>query len=230
MRHAYGEKSVKIIALVRAPLARLRAAFAHYAHYAKAFGEGEDGFDAFVRRRVSAVRGGRKAEKRVPRRECLANVFGANGVRVSLRGARPRSREGVLSLRPAHQDHVRDVRARVGRGALARRTCRQAFPQTLNRATHFLGLHVGATDDVIQRMDACDGNERLRPRRGRDSGDARFRGGRRYARGARASASTRFSSPRRRSSPSCSATATRPLRGRRGGEGRRQKWVLRYSA
>ena len=48
MRHAYGDKSVKIIALVRAPLARLRAAFAHYAHYAKAFGEGEDGFDAFV--------------------------------------------------------------------------------------------------------------------------------------------------------------------------------------
>lgn len=48
MRAAYGNQSVKIIAVVRSPLARLRTAFHHYPHYGKEFGTGESGFDKFI--------------------------------------------------------------------------------------------------------------------------------------------------------------------------------------
>ena len=90
MRHAYGDKSVKIIALVRSPLARLRAAFAHYAHYAKEFGEGEDGFAAFVDVFVDAFERCETEEKKKKRNaRTFVRVRASNDVRVPLRGARP---------------------------------------------------------------------------------------------------------------------------------------------
>jgi hypothetical protein len=98
MRHAYGDKSVKIIALVRSPLARLRAAFAHYAHYAKEFGEGEGGFVKFVDFFIDKFERCETEEKeKRTKKETLPDdaighthvVHASNDVRVPLRGARP---------------------------------------------------------------------------------------------------------------------------------------------
>ena len=169
MRHAYGEKSVKIIALVRAPLARLRAAFAHYAHYAKAFGEGEDGFDAFVATFVDEFQ---RCEADARRRNESATRMSRERFRRE-RSARFTSRRSAPIARRCFITATSSSRPCTGRSRaggsrrLARRTCflrtEDAFSSSatvrkraLNRATHFLGLHVGATDDVIQRMDACD--------------------------------------------------------------------------
>jgi hypothetical protein len=43
MRAVYGDRTVKIIAVLREPTARLHAAFHNYEHYAKHFGAGADG-------------------------------------------------------------------------------------------------------------------------------------------------------------------------------------------
>ena len=48
MRAVYGEREVKIIAVLREPAARLHSAFWNYEHYRTRFGATEDGFDAFV--------------------------------------------------------------------------------------------------------------------------------------------------------------------------------------
>lgn len=49
LRAAYGNQSVKIVAVLRNPLARLKAAFRKYPHYAKEFGDGADGFAKFIK-------------------------------------------------------------------------------------------------------------------------------------------------------------------------------------
>ena len=43
MRAVYGDRTVKIIAVLREPTTRLHAAFHNYEHYAKHFGAGADG-------------------------------------------------------------------------------------------------------------------------------------------------------------------------------------------
>ena len=43
MRAVYGDRTVKIIAVLREPTARLHAAFHNYEHYGKHFGAGADG-------------------------------------------------------------------------------------------------------------------------------------------------------------------------------------------
>lgn len=170
MRHAYGEKSVKIIALVRAPLARLRAAFAHYAHYAKAFGEGEDGFDAFVATFVDEFqRCEADARRRNESRDAnVSRTFSARTECAFHFEALGPDREKVFYhcdqlIKTMYGTFARGwVEAFGAANVLFLRT-EDAFSSSatvrkraLNRATHFLGLHVGATDDVIQRMDACD--------------------------------------------------------------------------
>ena len=47
MRAVYGDRTVKIIAVLREPTARLHAAFHNYEHYAKHFGAGADGMVSF---------------------------------------------------------------------------------------------------------------------------------------------------------------------------------------
>ena len=48
------DRDVKIIAVLREPVARLHAAYSHYEHYAKRFGDGAAGFDEFVNLFVDA--------------------------------------------------------------------------------------------------------------------------------------------------------------------------------
>jgi hypothetical protein len=43
MRAVYGDRTVKIIAVLREPTARLHAAFHNYEHYGEHFGAGADG-------------------------------------------------------------------------------------------------------------------------------------------------------------------------------------------
>jgi hypothetical protein len=43
MRAVYGDRTVKIIAVLREPTARLHAAFHNYEHYGKHFGAGAAG-------------------------------------------------------------------------------------------------------------------------------------------------------------------------------------------
>jgi len=43
MRAVYGDRTVKIIAVLREPTTRLHAAFHNYEHYGKHFGAGADG-------------------------------------------------------------------------------------------------------------------------------------------------------------------------------------------
>jgi hypothetical protein len=168
MRHAYGEKSVKIIALVRAPLARLRAAFAHYAHYAKAFGEGEDGFDAFVATFVDEFR---RCEADAARKESrgsnVSRTFSARTECAFHFEALGPDREKVFYhcdqlIKTMYGTFARGwVEAFGAANVLFLRT-EDAFSasavirkRALNRAARFLGLRV-PTDDVVQRMDACD--------------------------------------------------------------------------
>ena len=54
MRAVYGDRDVKIIAVLREPVARLHAAYSHYEHYAERFGAGAAGFDEFVNLFVDA--------------------------------------------------------------------------------------------------------------------------------------------------------------------------------
>ena len=54
MRAVYGDRDVKIIAVLREPVARLHAAYSHYEHYARRFGAGASGFDEFVNLFVDA--------------------------------------------------------------------------------------------------------------------------------------------------------------------------------
>jgi hypothetical protein len=70
MRAAYGTQSVKIIALVRVPFARLRAAFYHYPQYQKEFGIGEDGFEAFLEMSVTEFEKCTRAAPGRTRAEC----------------------------------------------------------------------------------------------------------------------------------------------------------------
>ena len=48
MRAVYGDRTVKIIAVLREPTARLHAAFHNYEHYGKHFGAGADGKFLFL--------------------------------------------------------------------------------------------------------------------------------------------------------------------------------------
>ena len=54
MRAVYGDRDVKIIAVLREPVARLHAAAPHYEHYAERLGAGAAGFDEFVNLFVDA--------------------------------------------------------------------------------------------------------------------------------------------------------------------------------
>jgi N-acetylgalactosamine 4-sulfate 6-O-sulfotransferase len=171
MRHAYGDKSVKIIALVRAPLARLRAAFAHYAHYAKAFGEGEDGFDAFVATFVDEFRRCEAdvsaANEESTRRSNVSRTFSARTECAFHFEALGPDREKVFYhcdqlIKTMYGTFARGwVEAFGAANVLFLRT-EDAFSanatvrvRALRRATRFLGLEV-PTDDVFQRMDAMD--------------------------------------------------------------------------
>lgn len=167
MRHAYGEKAVKIIALVRSPLARLRAAFAHYAHYAERFGEGEAGFDAFVETFAEAFE---RCEKDALGRRRAANLKPAFSTRTECAFH-------FEALGPVHEkvfyhcdQLIKTMYGTFARGwveafgaanVLVLRT-EDAFSddaivrkRALNRAVRFLGLRV-PPDDVVARMDACD--------------------------------------------------------------------------
>ena len=171
MRHAYGDKSVKIIALVRAPLARLRAAFAHYAHYAKAFGEGEDGFDAFVATFVDEFQRCEAdvsaANEESTRRSNVSRTFSARTECAFHFEALGPDREKVFYhcdqlIKTMYGTFARGwVEAFGAANVLFLRT-EDAFSanatvrvRALRRATRFLGLEV-PTDDVFQRMDAMD--------------------------------------------------------------------------
>jgi hypothetical protein len=171
MRHAYGDKSVKIIALVRAPLARLRAAFAHYAHYAKAFGEGEDGFDAFVATFVDEFRRCEAdvsaANEESTRRSNVSRTFSARTECAFHFEALGPDREKVFYhcdqlIKTMYGTFARGwVEAFGAANVLFLRT-EDAFSanatvrvRALRRAPRFLGLEV-PTDDVFQRMDAMD--------------------------------------------------------------------------
>jgi len=167
MRHAYGDKSVKIIALVRAPLARLRAAFAHYAHYAKEFGEGEDGFDAYVATFVDEFqRCEAEAEKSRGSRDVFSNVFSARTECAFHFEALGPDREKVFYhcdqlIKTMYGTFARGwVEAFGAANVLFLRT-EDAFSanattrvRALRRATTFLGLKVSETDDVL--LDAMD--------------------------------------------------------------------------
>ena len=175
MRHAYGAKSVKIIALVRSPLARLRAAFAHYAHYAKEFGEGEDGFVKFVDFFIDKFERceTEEKEKRTKKETLPDDAIGHT------RSFTPRTTCAFHfeALGPDfekvfyHCDQL--IKTMYGTFAngwvdafgvmnvLFLRT-EDAFSESavvrkraLNRAIRFLGLRV-PTDDVVSKMDSCD--------------------------------------------------------------------------
>jgi hypothetical protein len=175
MRHAYGDKSVKIIALVRSPLARLRAAFAHYAHYAKEFGEGEDGFVKFVDFFIDKFERceTEEKEKRTKKETLPDDAIGHT------HAFTPRTTCAFHfeALGPDfekvfyHCDQL--IKTMYGTFAngwvdafgaanvLFLRT-EDAFSESavvrkraLNRAIRFLGLRV-PTDDVVSKMDSCD--------------------------------------------------------------------------
>ena len=167
MRHAYGDKSVKIIALVRSPLARLRAAFAHYAHYAKEFGEGEDGFAAFVDVFVDAFERCETEEKEKKKNETRGHSFAPRTTCAFHFEALGPEFERVFY----HCDQLIKtmygtfangwVEAFGAENVLFLRTDDAFSPsaivrkRALNRAIRFLGLRV-PTDDVVSKMDACD--------------------------------------------------------------------------
>mmetsp|Transcript_7436 Transcript_7436/g.30108 ORF Transcript_7436/g.30108 Transcript_7436/m.30108 type:complete len:499 (-) Transcript_7436:100-1596(-) len=154
MRAVYGDRDVKIIAVLREPVARLHAAYSHYEHYAKRFGDGAAGFDEFVNLFVDAFE------------EC-AGEHGVEGCAHRFEAYHPKY-EAVFYhadqlIKTMYATFLEGWLAMFGaENVLALRTedvyhSDPAVRKTqLKKALDHLGLGDVADDAMLDAMDACD--------------------------------------------------------------------------
>jgi len=154
MRAVYGDRDVKIIAVLREPVARLHAAYSHYEHYAKRFGDGAAGFDEFVNLFVDAFE------------EC-AGEHGVEGCAHRFEAYHPKY-EAVFYhadqlIKTMYATFLEGWLAMFGaENVLALRTedvfhADPAVRKTqLKKALDHLGLADVTDDAMLDAMDACD--------------------------------------------------------------------------